>query len=64
MDTLSKDELATILWALDYRMDGVLHENSLSLDEDDLVAQKKLYEQLNAVYLKIYDMWKSKDLEK
>ena len=52
---LSKDELATILWALDYRMDNVLHENSI--DEEDLVAQKKLYEQLNKVYLKVHEMW-------
>lgn len=55
INILSKDELATILWALDYRMDSVLHENSI--DEEDLVAQKKLYEQLNKVYLKIHEMW-------
>lgn len=61
MNVLSKDELTTILWALDSKMESVLHDTNI--DEEDLVVQKKLYEQLSAVYFKIQDMWKSAALE-
>lgn len=61
MNILTKNELAIILWALDSKIEGILHENNIN--EEDLLTQKKLYEQLNTVYLKIHDMWKSNDLE-
>lgn len=61
MDTLSKDDLATILWALDSKTESILQANVDKDETEYLKVQKKLYEQLHTTYLKVYDMWKRND---
>lgn len=54
---LTKEEIATLLWTLDSKMDSLM--TSPVEDVDTLIMQRKLYEQVSTLYNKLYVIWKS-----